>query len=265
MTKKTLFLFAMVVPFLTIGAGCTSQEASNQTNFDYTTSSSETDISYPVVEFTAVYDNVSIFDEAFGGNLVSIDPDTKYMQEEMFRKVVYFLPGAVKFLNGESIGGTQFIGMDKPVNNTKKKGIPLPKSQRLKIKGFYHKKQHTPYAEVVESIESTAFENENYTFEYPQEYSVTETGKENTYILTVSKSNTAKLEIFKASEYPVDRAAVGFSGEETPAEADAYMKEFKASSAKEYFKVGSYDVWLYYNENDSQAKNELKAIFDSIK
>lgn len=37
-----------------------------------------------------------------------------------------------------------------------------------------------------------------------------------------------------------------------------------AKSAKEYLKVGSYDVWLYYSENDNQAKNELKAIFDSI-
>lgn len=154
MNKKTQFLLALIVPVLTVGAGCVAPKVSNQTNLGYTTSSAETDVSSPVVEFTAVYDAVSIFDHGFGGDLVSIDPDTKYMQEEMFRKVVFFLPGAVKYLNGKPIGGTQFIGMDKPVNNTQKKGILLPKSQRLKIRGFYHKEQHTPYAQVVESIES---------------------------------------------------------------------------------------------------------------
>lgn len=153
MNKKTQFLLALIVPVLTVGAGCVAPKASNQTNLGYTSSSVETDVSYPVVEFTAVYNAVSIFDEGFGGNLVSIDPDTKYMQEEMFRKVVFFLPGAVKYLNGKSIGGTQFIGIDKPINITQENHILLPKSQRLKIKGFYHKEQHRPYAQVVESVD----------------------------------------------------------------------------------------------------------------
>lgn len=124
------------------------------------------------------------------------------------------------------------------------------------------------------------YSSEKYSFKYPKTYSVSsageerietysnkgkaETSKSNTYILTVAKGDTAKLEIFKASEYPVDRTAVGFSGEETPAEADAYIKDIKARSAKEYLKVGSYDVWLYYSENENQSKNEVKAIFDSI-
>lgn len=124
------------------------------------------------------------------------------------------------------------------------------------------------------------YSSEKYSFEYPKEYSVSSTGgeiiktysnkgkmettKSNTYILTVSKGDTTKLEIFKASEYPVDRAAFGFSGEETSAEADAYVKDVSSRSAKEYLKVGSYDVWLYYSENDNQAKKEVKAIFDSI-
>lgn len=84
---------------------------------------------------------------------------------------------------------------------------------------------------------SITYSSEKYSLKYPKGYSVTETGKENTYILTVSKGDTTKLEIFKANEYPVDRAAVGFSGEETAAEADAYMEVVKANSAKEYWQV----------------------------
>ncbi len=53
----------------------------------------------------------------------------------------------------------------------------------------------------------------------------------------------------------------GFSGTETQEEIDGYVP-------KERLIVGSdgkqYDVWLYYGENDSQTKDELKAIFDSI-
>lgn len=108
------------------------------------------------------------------------------------------------------------------------------------------------------------YSSEKYSFMYPKEYKISEEGKGNTYILTTLKNDKSKLEIFIASEYPVDRAAIGFSGEETTEEAEAYIKEVTARSAKEYLKVGNYDVWLYYSENNDTSKKELKAIFESI-
>ena len=112
------------------------------------------------------------------------------------------------------------------------------------------------------------FEGENYTFTYPQEYSVSETGEEEYYILTVSKNEEAKIEIYKAKEYPVDRTVFGFTGEETAEEVEAFLEALKARSPKEYLTVSNdldeYDVWLYYNEEDAKTQDELKTIFNSI-
>lgn len=113
-------------------------------------------------------------------------------------------------------------------------------------------------------LKLTTYSSEKYSFKYPEEYKVTEDGKGDTYILTVSGSGNSKLEIFKANEYLVDRTVIGFSGEETPEEAEAYIKQVQASRAKEYLKVDNYNVLLYYSENDSVTKKELMRIFDSI-
>lgn len=258
MNKKTLILLALAVPVLTMGAGCTAQKVSNQTNFGYTTSSSETDVSYPFVEFTAVYDAVSIFDEGFGGNLVSIDPDTKYMQEEMFRKVVFFAPGTVEYLNGKSIGGTKFIGIDKSVNITQEKHIVLPKSQRLKIKGIYHKEQHRPYAQVVESIGNTVFENENYTFEYPQAYEI----KQKTQpVRVIVEAKKGKLEIFQLKSSNGERITEIDRPDEFDVVGPTPLQKMKVVENKQTW----FDVWMYYDTNNKQTEDELMAIFDSIK
>lgn len=116
------------------------------------------------------------------------------------------------------------------------------------------------------------YSSEKYSFQYPQypkEYSVSETGEGRTHILTVSKNETTKLEIFKADEYPGDRAAFGFTGHENPDEAQEYAQGVQARNPREYLTVGEgenkFDVWLYYRKGDEESKKELKEIFETIK
>lgn len=114
-----------------------------------------------------------------------------------------------------------------------------------------------------------SFSSEKYSFQYPPEYSVIEVGEGKTYILTVSKDEKSKLEIFKADEYPGDRAAFGFTGHETAEQAEEYVEGVEARNPKEYLKIGeindSHDVWLYYEKGDDETKKELKEIFETIK
>ncbi|MDO8509602.1 MAG: hypothetical protein Q7S24_00485 [bacterium] len=165
MSQTSKIILAVIVTAILVGGGAYYWPARSSikvlplvefttqpTNSDYTTSSSETDVSSSVVNFTAIYDSVSISSNSFGGRLVSIDPNTEYLQKEMFNKVVFFLDGSVLDLNGKSLGATKFIGIGEPVNVTQENSILLPKAQRLIIKGFYHKEQYRPYAEVVESV-----------------------------------------------------------------------------------------------------------------
>ena len=109
------------------------------------------------------------------------------------------------------------------------------------------------------------YSSDKYSFKYPKEYNVSEDGKGKTYILTVTKNDKDKLEIFNATEYPGDRTAFGFEGDGTAEEAEAYLKQVQEKMPREFQKIGSYDVWLYYGKNDSSAKEELKKIFESIK
>ncbi|MFC1638023.1 hypothetical protein ACFL2R_01225 [Patescibacteria group bacterium] len=112
------------------------------------------------------------------------------------------------------------------------------------------------------------YSSEKYSFEYSPEYSISETGEGKTYILTISRGDVAKLEIFKADEYPGDRAAFGFTGEEASEEAEAYVRGVEMRSAKEYLTISGdqdkYDAWLYYGKDDDKSKKELKEIFDTI-
>jgi hypothetical protein len=127
-----------------------------------------------------------------------------------------------------------------------------------------------PEVEVRESIwvPQKKYSSANYYFNYPRHYEVSATGEGKTYILTVYKNDSSKLEIFKADEYPGDRAAFGFTGMESSEEAEEYVEGVKKKSAKEYLTIGEgqgkYDVWLYYQEGDEETKNELKEIFNSI-
>jgi hypothetical protein len=103
-----------------------------------------------------------------------------------------------------------------------------------------------------------AYSNEYYTFTYPQEYTITPP-KPEFPVLTISKSNNKRMEIFQMSD--IGDRPFGFSGDESQEEIDGYVP-------KERLTVGSgeneYDVWLYYSENDSQTREELKLIYDSI-
>lgn len=102
------------------------------------------------------------------------------------------------------------------------------------------------------------YSSEHYSFSYPREYTVTP-ATPSFHALTVEKAPNKRVEIFKMEDFG-DRPW-GFSGKETQEDIDGYVP-------KETLTVGSgdnqYDVWLYYSENDTQAKNEVRAIFDSI-
>lgn len=122
------------------------------------------------------------------------------------------------------------------------------------------------------SSDLETYSSEKYSFQYPKGYFVQE-AKSNFPTLTVRKATNKKeadeqrdfatknrLEIFQMKDFGGDRAW-GIETEATQEEIDGYV-------AKEFLTVGTgdkkYDVWLYYSENDTQVKNELRTIFDSI-
>lgn len=102
------------------------------------------------------------------------------------------------------------------------------------------------------------YSSEKYSFNYPNGYAVT-LATQSFPALTVEKTRNKRVEIFQMKDFG-DRPW-GFEGTETQEEIDGYVP-------KEQLTVGAgdkkYDVWLYYSENDSQTKKEVKAIFDSI-
>lgn len=108
------------------------------------------------------------------------------------------------------------------------------------------------------SSDLETYSSEKYSFQYPNGYSVT-IPTQSFPAFTIEKARNKRVEIFQMNDFG-DRPW-GFEGTETQEEIDGYVP-------KETLTVGSsakqYDVWLYYSENDSQTKNELKAIFDSI-
>lgn len=96
-----------------------------------------------VIQFTAVYDSVGMWNTALGGRLISIDPDTEYLRKAMFRKSVYFL----SYPNS-----TKFIGLDRPNLPEGAHVVKLPTSQQVSIQGYYHTGYHRPTAQTVQLV-----------------------------------------------------------------------------------------------------------------
>ncbi len=92
------------------------------------------------------------------------------------------------------------------------------------------------------------YKGKEYRFFYPSDYKVIPRS-ENYPVLTVKKGDNQKLEIFKMKDFGGDRS-------------------FDWIPPKKKLKVGSgenqYDVWIYYNSDDTETKHELESIFDSI-
>lgn len=107
-------------------------------------------------------------------------------------------------------------------------------------------------------LDLETYSSEKYSFKYPQGYTVT-LATQSFYALTIEKARNKRVEIFQMKDFG-DRPW-GFGGTETQEEIDGYVP-------KETLSVGTgdkqYDVWLFYSENDSQTKSEVKAIVDSI-
>ena len=102
------------------------------------------------------------------------------------------------------------------------------------------------------------YSTETYSFSYPIEYTIT-LPTQSFPALTIEKARNQRVEIFQMKDF--GRRPWGFSGDESQEDIDGYVP-------KETLTVGSgdtqFDVWLFYSENDSQTKEELIAIFDSI-
>lgn len=107
-----------------------------------------------------------------------------------------------------------------------------------------------------------------YTFSYPANYAV-ERPTANFKALTIRKGMIGKLEIFRLKDFGGERPW-GFEPSDedkniSAAEQQLYLDNYVP---KEQLKVGpksnQYDVWLYYNTNDLQTKNELHDIANSI-
>jgi hypothetical protein len=102
------------------------------------------------------------------------------------------------------------------------------------------------------------YSSEIFSFNYPNGYAIT-LPTQSFPALTIEKARNERVEIFQMKDF--GNRPWGFSGSETQEDIDGYLP-------KETLTVGigekQYDVWLFYSESDSQIKEELKVIFDSI-
>lgn len=114
------------------------------------------------------------------------------------------------------------------------------------------------------------YSSENYSFKYPEGYFVVT--HPSGIILTVRKAASQKeadalgndavknrLEIFQMEDF--GERPWGFEGDETQEDIDDYVPKdlLTVSNGDE-----KYDVWIYYSEEDTETKNELMQIFESI-
>ncbi len=84
------------------------------------------------------------------------------------------------------------------------------------------------------------------SFNYPTYYSVQDYSK---YfkVLTVSKDSERRIEIFRSADFGARD------------EGNMTKEQFTIKSKNE-----TYNVWLFYPDNDAQAKSELRQIYNSI-
>ncbi|MBI2037952.1 MAG: hypothetical protein HYT15_03450 [Candidatus Magasanikbacteria bacterium] len=84
------------------------------------------------------------------------------------------------------------------------------------------------------------------SFNYPTYYSVQDYSK---YfkVLTVSKDSERRIEIFRSADFGARD------------EGNTTKEQFTIKSKNE-----TYNVWLFYPDNDAQAKSELHQIYNSI-
>jgi len=109
---------------------------------------------------------------------------------------------------------------------------------------------------------------DDYSFTFPATYTVD--GPSDRFAAkTISKGMVGKLEIFKMKDFGGERPW-GFAPDEDDEQISAAERQLYLDNyvPKEQLKVGpkgkEYDVWLYYNKNDTGTKNELHTILKSI-
>lgn len=129
--------------------------------------------------------------------------------------------------------------------------------------GFYYWRSQQKTILSAQPLNLKTYSSDKYSFRYPADYIIEKNfgiGKEtdSLSILAVKKDG-GRLEIFQMKDFG-DRA-YGIEIEASEKEIDDYIP-------KESLSVGTrdqkYDVWLFYNKDDSQTKKELHDIFDSI-
>lgn len=102
---------------------------------------------------------------------------------------------------------------------------------------------------------STLFKN--LSFKFPSTYTIAD-GKDGNLAVKwvdIKKDDIAKVEIFRMSDF--DERPFGFTGDESQKDFDAYVP-------KEQLQVKGFDVWVYYEKDDTKTREELMKIVETI-
>lgn len=103
------------------------------------------------------------------------------------------------------------------------------------------------------------YSSEQYAFEYPNTYFVEESGEEQGVLIV--NGEKGRVEIFKTADL-----ADSTGGERIHGYSGSGLDEFEWKLVpKEKLKSGSYEIWLFYEENDEQTKKEVQAVYNSLK
>lgn len=120
---------------------------------------------------------------------------------------------------------------------------------------------------LIEKVDSwKTYESGDFVFQYPSEYKV-EPEKENYKVTFVykDKTNTApRIEIFSYKDF--DERPFGFTGEETQEDIDNYVpkESRKLGAGMGIISDESYEIWLFYPKGDTETRDELRKIVDTI-
>ncbi|MFA5184976.1 MAG: hypothetical protein WC551_00620 [Patescibacteria group bacterium] len=106
------------------------------------------------------------------------------------------------------------------------------------------------------------FSSADFLLKYPANFKVELPSA--SFKATVVRGTNARVEIFKMKDFGGDRP-FGFEPDSGPVnqhQLDGYVPKQAVTATGTR---GTYDVWLYYGQDDAAAKAEVQAIYESIK
>jgi len=103
-----------------------------------------------------------------------------------------------------------------------------------------------------QSTNLQTYSSNQYTFQYPNTYLIEEPTQ--SFPALIVRGSKGRIEIFKNT------------GERSHNYSSSGLEEYETDYVpKEKSKIGGYDVWLFYQKDDEQTKDEIRNIFTSIK